>query len=200
MNRCLRDKALLLLLDGEGTVLQRTHLSECEGCASRYQQLANDLGVLTQVLRGEPPANIVSDRFHPLTFHWFPAGAALAMALLLVWIGMRLWSPSAWLPLTGASNGESWSMLDDLPSNPFLLNEALAFELATEGAGSYDVAATVLEAERPCEWYDLRVLARAGSAIEGLDFSEGSRPVTCIEINQDDEKHLPKRKLSKTIS
>lgn len=200
MYRCLKDKTLLLLHDGEGTSAQRTHLTECKTCAARYQKLRRDLEAIGQILADEPPPNAVSDRFSPPGGRWLPTVGALAMALLLVGVAVRLWSPSARLSLTGASDGEGSTLLDELISNPFLLNEALAIELATEGAGSYDLAARVLDAERPCEWYDLPVLGSAESTIDELDLSAASHRATCIEINQDKDKRLQKRKLPKNIS
>jgi hypothetical protein len=143
---------------------------------------------------------IMSHRFHPIGVRWLRTAAALAMALLLVSITVRLWSPSARPALTGTGNGESWSVLDELPSNLFLLNEALAVELATEGAGPYELAAAVLEADRPCEWYDLPVPGSTESTIEELDLSGASRRSPCIEINQDNNKRPQKRNLSKKVS
>jgi hypothetical protein len=106
------------------------------------------------------------------------------MALLLTWAGVTMWNRSVRPPLEGRTNGESRSILDELPSNPLLLTEALAVELATEGAGFYDLAATVLEAGRPCEWYDLPPTGAAESSIETIGVS-GSMPVAgCVEIGQ----------------
>ena len=72
--------------------------------------------------------------------------------------------------------------MDEFPSNLFLLNEAIAGELWTEGADSYNLAAAVLEAERPCEWYDLPAMGTAESSIEDLEIS-GTMPfATCVEV------------------
>ena len=188
MNRCLSDRTLLLIDDGEGSSVQRTHLQECAACAARYRQLGRDLEAISQVLREEPPPQTASHRSRPFALRWLPGTAALAAALLLVWVGVGLWSPSARLPLTRSNNGATWSILDELPANPFLLNDALAMELATEGAGSYDLAGAVLEAERPCEWYDLPLMGAAESLIETIEFS-GSMPfAACVETSQSSVK------------
>jgi len=185
MSRCLSDRTLLSIDDGEGNSVQRTHLKDCEACAARYRQLSRDLEAISRVLREEPPPQTVSHRSRPFALRWFPGAAALAMALVLVWAGVRLWkSPAVPSPVKGTDNGETWSILDELPSNPFLLNEALAVELATEGAGSYDLATRILEAGRPCEWYDLPPTGAAESSIETIEFS-GSMPfAACVEIGQ----------------
>ena len=199
MNRCLKDKTLLLLHDGEGTSVQRTHLTKCATCAARYEKLWRDLRTISQILRDEPVPNAVGHRVSSPGVRWLPAVGALAMALLLVGVAVQLWSPYTRLSLTGPRDGESSTLVDELISNPFSLNEALAIELATEGTGSYDLAARVLDAERPCEWYDLPMLGSPESTIDEVDLSAASR-AACIEINQDKDKRLPKRNLLKNIS
>jgi hypothetical protein len=200
MNRCLEDKALLEVHDAAATSAERTHLSECKSCASRYRQLTDDLEAITQILRGEPPPNVVADGLRPFTVRWLPAGAALAMALLLVWIGVRLWNPSARPLLEQTNSSDTGSILDEFRANPLLLSEALTVELAIGAVGSYDLAATILEAERPCEWYDVPIAGTAESGIEDLEFSENGRPAACIETKQDDGQPLQKPKVRKNIS
>jgi predicted anti-sigma-YlaC factor YlaD len=175
MSRCLGDKALLLLYDGEGTSAERTHLAECEACVARYREMGCDLEAISHVLREEPPPKTVSQFSPSFTIRALPRAAALALALVLMWIGVRLWSPSGRAPLNGTNGSEVWSLLDELRSNPFLLTDALAVELATEGAASYEVAAAVLEAERPCEWYDLRGTGYPESPIDEPEILAGLR-------------------------
>jgi hypothetical protein len=199
MNQCLKDETLLLLYEGEETNAQRKHLKECAACAARYRRLENDIGTISRIFREQPPPKTIARSSRLFSIRWLPTTAALATGLLLMLVGVRLWRPSTQPPLPQASNSDSWSVLDDLPSNPLLLNEALAAELATEGGGSYDLAAAALEIERPCEWYDLPALGRIESATEELDFSEESRPPPCIETEQNNGKRLQKHKLSNHI-
>jgi len=150
--------------------------------------LEQDLEAITKVLREEPPPQTLIHRSRPFTAHWLPRAAALAMALLLTWAGVTLWSRSGRPPVEGRTESESRSILDELPFNPLLLTEALAVELATEGAGSYDLASTVLEAGRPCEWYDLPPTSVAESSIETIEFS-GSMPfASCVEVSKTSKK------------
>ena len=137
------------------------------------------------MLREEPPPQTASHRSRRFAVRWLPRAAALAMTLVLVWAGVRLWrSPAAPSAVTGTDNGETWSILDELPSNPFLLNEALAVELATESAGSYDLATTILESERPCEWYDLPGTGRAEPLVGDAELPGGLPFASCVEIDQ----------------
>ena len=119
MTGCLRDRMLLSLYYGGGTSVKRTHLTECEACATRYRQLGRDLEAISQVLREKSPPKTVSHRFRPFTVRWLPIGAALALALVLVWVSVRIWNLSAWPPLKGINNGETWSLVDQFPSNLF---------------------------------------------------------------------------------
>jgi hypothetical protein len=172
-------------------------MAECEACAARYQELVQDLRAIGQVFRQEPPPRTVRDSRRRFTVRWLPRAVALAMALLLVWAGVRMWNQSAGLAVEGRANGESRSILDELPANPFLLTEALAVELAMEGAGSYDLAATVLEAERPCEWYDLP--APAERFMGDLEFSAGIPLASCVEIAPGQTERLENPQSSKKL-
>ena len=64
---------------------------------------------------------------------------------------------------------------------------------------SYDLAAAVLEADRPCEWYDLPLLGRTESGIEEPELAEANRPASCIEVSQDSEKFCRNEKYLKTF-
>jgi hypothetical protein len=180
MSRCLKERKLLLLYDGEGTVAERAHVTECEACATRYRQLGRDLEAIGRELRGEPPLKTVCHPFSPFTVRWLPTAAALALALVLIWVGVQLRTPSGRLPLKGIDTTETRSLLDDLASNPFLLTDALAVELATEGGASYELAAAVLEAERPCEWYDLSGAIEPSA--ENPEILAGTPVRSCVEV------------------
>ena len=183
MSGCLRDRTLLLLYYGGGISSQRTHLSKCEVCAARYRQLERDLEIISQVLRDKSHPATVAHRSHPFTVRWSPIGAALALALVLVWVSVRMWNSSARPPVRGTNNGEAWSLMDEFPSSLFLPNEAIIGELGTGSTHSYNLAAAVLEADRPCEWYDLPAMGVTESSIEDLGISETIRFATCTEVN-----------------
>jgi hypothetical protein len=73
--------------------------------------------------------------------------------------------------------------MDEFPSSLFLLNEAIIGDLRTGSARSYNLAAAVLEADRPCEWYDLPGTGVTESSIEDLGISETIPFATCMEVN-----------------
>lgn len=90
MRKCLRESALLLLFEGEGTGDERAHLEACETCGDRYRRLVGDLQVVDQVLRGEPPRQPLRRSSRFLHRRWVPAVAALALMLVSVWGVMRV--------------------------------------------------------------------------------------------------------------
>jgi hypothetical protein len=68
MRRCLREKQLVLLHEGEGRLADRNHLETCPRCAARYLRLDDDLRVIGQVLDSEPvpalgPGRVVWQRW-----------------------------------------------------------------------------------------------------------------------------------------
>jgi hypothetical protein len=196
MIRCLNERTLLLLHDGDGTQSQRAHLGECNACTSRYKKLGRDLEAISHTLRERPPPIVSPD---PLRFsvRGWSVGAALAIALLLIWTSEGLRTRMGFSPGERDRIDETRSILDDLPSNPFWTTEALAMELATEGVGSFELAAAVLEAGRPCEWYDLPLLSRAEGDNEAVELSEANSQASCVEVSQGHEKPSINQKSSK---
>lgn len=178
MNPCLKDQKLLLLHDGEGTSAERSHLAECEACAKRYRQLRSDLEAITRTLREEPPPRTVSHPFRPFTARWLPTAVAVALALILMWQGARIWGPSAPAPLSD----EIWIVLEEFSPDFFLQNQASAEGLWTVVADAYD-RALALEADRPCEWYDMPARGEVESVDAG--FGDFGVPVSaCVELNR----------------
>ncbi|MBI4488315.1 MAG: hypothetical protein HY694_04460, partial [Deltaproteobacteria bacterium] len=180
--------------DGEGTGAQRTHLTECEACATRYWQLGSELEAISQVLREEPPPKAVSHRLRPFTVRWLPTAAALALALVLIWVGVRIWTPSTPPPVKGTTNEEIWSLLEGFSADLFLLNEAIAEELWIENPDSYDLAAA-LESDRPCEWYDMLPRSEGNPLMEDLE-TLGRPPLpSCVEHYHGKRERLPNPKV-----
>ena len=179
MKRCLKDKALLLLHAGGGTSVQRTHLTECESCAGRYRDLGSDLDVISQVLRREPPRQIIDRRLHLRVVRWAPVALAAVLVLIVAWQAARmLRSPAP--PSAGTGSVEFGSLVDELPTNLFLLSEAMAVERGTASGDSNGLTTSVLEADRPCEWYDVPVRGEGEPSIEELEMLPLSR--SCVDV------------------
>lgn len=56
MNRCLSDRVLLMLHEGEELERERQHLEQCADCDRRYRQLLDDLKGIVAVLNEPAPA------------------------------------------------------------------------------------------------------------------------------------------------
>src|SRR6267378_1468140 len=88
MRRCLGDKALVLLHEGDGRPEDRSHLEGCARCADRYRRLTDDLRVIGVVLASDPaPAAVPSRAAWP---RWV---AAAAVTFALEW-GRVAWRTS----------------------------------------------------------------------------------------------------------
>ncbi|MGH7262629.1 MAG: hypothetical protein ACREH7_01730, partial [Candidatus Rokuibacteriota bacterium] len=82
------ERTLLLVHEGDGSALDRTHLRACLGCAARYQRLIQDLQVIGHALRGAPPAAALS---RPRVLPWRSFAAAAALAALALFVGVEAW-------------------------------------------------------------------------------------------------------------
>jgi hypothetical protein len=179
MNRCLKDQALQsLLYEGEGTSAQRTHLKECASCAQRSRQLASDLERICQALREEPPPRAVRHRSRPFHVRWLPVAVAVGLAFVLVWERVRIQSPSVSAPV----NEEIWSVVDESSADLIMQSQGGAEDLWMALADTYDRAAA-LEADRPCEWYDIST----SGEVESVDIGSGEDGVlvpVCVEFDR----------------
>lgn len=96
MSRCLGEKALWAVHEGEGSQKERAHARNCARCAARLQQLGGDLRVLSQVLCEAPPVPASAPVRRPLVWRWVAfAAVAGAASLALLWNGALTLDPSA---------------------------------------------------------------------------------------------------------
>lgn len=94
MTRCLADKALFLLSEGEASEEQRFHLQDCQACRERYQELERDLRFITQTLQQEAPLRFRARRA-PLFYRSLPIAAGVLLAIGIMWGESRLWRPNS---------------------------------------------------------------------------------------------------------
>lgn len=91
MTRCLEDKSLLMLHEGEGTDKQWFHLETCETCAERYKGMMRDLDLMRCALQQDPPPARSYSFPRLLSYRWIPVAVALLLAIASVWGGSRVW-------------------------------------------------------------------------------------------------------------
>ncbi len=82
MERCLSEKALVLLHSGEGAESDRAHLESCLSCARRYRGLSDQLGTIVAALKQPPPPLIARHRFTYPRLGWSLAAAAIVLAFV----------------------------------------------------------------------------------------------------------------------
>lgn len=114
MTRCLRDKTLLMLLEGDGTDKQRSHLESCEACGERYKQMRRDLDLIRHALVQDPSPSRVLPPPIPLFYRWIPAAAALAVGIALGWGQSWVWRADSLALSPRASDIELSQFLDDV--------------------------------------------------------------------------------------
>ena len=89
MSRCLRERTLWDIYEGEGTAAQQAHLRTCVACRGRYQALVHTLAEIRSSLQETPPPAVRIPRPFPYPVRWQSAVVGLAVLLLLV--GGSLW-------------------------------------------------------------------------------------------------------------
>jgi hypothetical protein len=90
MTRCLEDKALFLLSEGETNSEQQSHLQNCQACAKRYYEIKQDLRMITHTLRQEAPPLLGAPKA-PVLYRFVPIAAGVLLTLALVLGDSRLW-------------------------------------------------------------------------------------------------------------
>jgi len=84
MNRCLRDRTLFMLAEGDGTAAERQHLDTCPDCAARQQRMMAVSALAGRVLR-ESPLPRPRPKAAPAVGRWLVPAMALAMVVAVVW-------------------------------------------------------------------------------------------------------------------
>jgi hypothetical protein len=91
MIRCLEDKTLFLLSEGEASEEQRSHLQSCQACTERYREIERDLRLITHTLQQEPAQFRFAAPRAPIFLRSLPIAAGILLAIALMWGESRLW-------------------------------------------------------------------------------------------------------------
>lgn len=95
MIRCLEDKTLFLLSEGEASEEQRSHLQSCQVCTERYYEIERDLRLITQTLQRELPSLRLTTSSGSIFFRSLPIAAGVLLAIALMWGESRLRRPDS---------------------------------------------------------------------------------------------------------
>jgi len=120
----------MLLQAGEGGAGARAHLRACPPCATRYRALEDDLGVVADALRADPPPGAARPRLR-----WRAVGALAASVALAVGAAWLWRAPPGALPRGG---GDVSALVEDLAGTLFAAPEAAA---AGDQSAAYEAAA-----------------------------------------------------------
>src|SRR5262249_54634721 len=89
MSRCLRERTLWGIYEGEGTAAQQVHLQTCVACHVRYQALVHTLEEISSSLQETPPPPVRMPRPFPYCVRW--QSASVGLAVLLRRVGCTVW-------------------------------------------------------------------------------------------------------------
>jgi len=120
----------MLLQAGEGSAEERAHLRACPRCAARHRALEDDLGVIADTLRADPPPG----RAHP-RLRWRAVGALAAAGALAVggaWLGRG--APVA----ARGGGGDVSAAVEDLAGTLFATSEVTAAGEQSDEAAAFD--------------------------------------------------------------
>src|SRR4029434_2680291 len=95
MIRCLEDKTLFLLSEGEASEEQRSHLQSCQSCTERYREIERDLRLITHTLQQEPAQFRFAAPRAPIFLRSLPIAAGILLVIALMWGESRLWRPDS---------------------------------------------------------------------------------------------------------
>jgi hypothetical protein len=145
MSRCLGDRTLWLLFEGEASHEDRAHVVSCIICAARLQRFEQTLHCLQSVLTGPPPEMALAQP-RRVRRRWMASAVALAAMVMLAWFGVWWQQP---LPSRsmGMRQESIWPFIEGVSTAPFSTVE-IGFGTT---ADELDDLQAALAGEWPCE-------------------------------------------------
>jgi hypothetical protein len=150
MNRCLHDRTLWLLSEGEASREDRAHVVSCAACTARLQRLEEDVRRLTWVLSAPPPPQVAQARLWPVRGQWLTASATLTVLLVVVWVGLWWQQPSPPALPTEAHQESVWPFIEGISAALFSSVDSGVIG-TTEEVGDLDDLHAALDWDWPCE-------------------------------------------------
>jgi hypothetical protein len=124
MSRCLRDRTLWLLSEGEASREDRAHVASCIVCAARLHRLEQDLSQLRAALAAPVLPRVTPTPLRTVGVRWVMAASAFAALLMMAWVGMWWQHPSApTLPLE-ARQESFWPFIEGVSAALFTIVDA----------------------------------------------------------------------------
>jgi hypothetical protein len=150
MKRCVGDRTLWLMSEGEAGPEARAHVASCVACRERLQRLERDLRQLRSVLTAPPPPRIAPAHLRPVSVPWLTAALAFAALLIVIWVG-PWWQPPVPPTLPMEAGQESiWPFIERVSEAIFAIVEVGAVEIPDLPYDLTDLQAA-LAGDWPCE-------------------------------------------------
>ena len=156
MSRCLRDRTLWLLSEGESSRDDRDHVASCAVCAARLRRLEQDLRRLKSVLTGPPPPQVAPTRLPPVRVRWLTAASTLAAMLMAVWVGLWWQQPSSPTSPTEARAESVWPFIEGISAALYSTADVSGIGTPDQLSDLDDLQAA-LAGDSPCEEPDASV-------------------------------------------
>jgi hypothetical protein len=148
MSRCLRDRTLWLVSEGEASQEDRAHVASCAICAARLRRLEQDLSHVRSALSGPPPPHAAPARLRPVHVRWMASAATLAAMIVLGWFGLWWQQPSPPLPME--TRQESiWPFVEGISAALFSTVDS-GFTATADRLAELDDLQAALAGELPC--------------------------------------------------
>ena len=152
MSRCVSDRTLWRLSEGEGSREERAHVASCGVCAAQLHRLEQELSCLQLALSGSPPSQAAPARQPHLRLRWAASAATLAAMVLFAWFGGWWQQPTLPLPME-ARQASIWPFIEGISITLFPSDE-IGFSAAPDRLSDLDDLQAALAWEWSCEGRD----------------------------------------------
>lgn len=149
MSRCVSDRTLWRLSEGEASREARAHVTSCGVCAARLRQLEQEISDLRLVLSGSPPSQVAPTQQPGVRMRWVAAVGTLAALIMFGWFGGWWRYPALPFP-TETYQASIWPFIEGVSTALFSGDET-GFSTAPDRLSDLDDLQVALVWEWPCE-------------------------------------------------
>ena len=149
MSRCVSDRTLWRLSEGEACREERAHVASCGVCAARLRRLEQEISDLRIVLSGSPPSQVVPSQQPGVRRRWAAAVATLAAMVMFAWFGGWWLEPSSPLP-TESQQASLWPFIEGV-STALIPGAEIGFSAELDRLSDLDDLQAALAWEWTCE-------------------------------------------------
>jgi hypothetical protein len=149
MSRCVSDRTLWRLSEGEARREERDHVTSCSLCTTRLRRLEEELHDLQVILSSSPPSRGVPTEHPDLRRRRVAAVAMVAAMIMAAWFGVWWQRPSS--PLAPEAPPASiWPFIEGVSAALFPSAE-VGFGTTTDRLSDLDDLQAALGWEWPCD-------------------------------------------------